>query len=278
MKGAFSLILAFVVGVVAAAAAADRPADLTRGLGDRSFTEREAATAGLVRLGDVALPALKAAARSDNPEVAWRAAEAIRMIRHRVTPALRRHVGDAFASYDALSWTARERLAMDLAAVGGKSAVPTLAALLTDDPSKAVKRAAAIGLLRMGPEGLLAIERSGAKFLGLPAESAAIRIQIGNGFLEEGKYQRALVEYKRALDVAPKSTTAWYNLACAYSRLERGDEAVEALAKSIECGYDELDWIKKDPDLDNIREHKGYIKIVQALEKKHAGKPGPPPE
>jgi HEAT repeat protein len=269
------LLISALVAVAAPAAAADGPADLVRGLGDRSFAEREAAMAGLVRLGDTAIPVLKGAARSDKPEVAWRAAQAIRMIRHRVTPPLHRSVGDAFAGYEALRWTARERLTMDLAAVGGKASVPALAALLTDDSSKAVKRAAAIGLLRMGPEGLLAVERSGAKFLGLPVESAAIRIQIGNGFLEEGKYERAAVEYKRALDVAPKNTIAWYNLACAWARLKRGDEAVNALAKSIECGYNELDWIKKDPDLDNIRTHKGYIKIIEALEKKAAEKPGP---
>jgi tetratricopeptide (TPR) repeat protein len=279
MRAAWFSWIACFLALATQAGAAEPVGDMVKRLGARSFREREAATADLVGLGKAALPALEQAAESDDPEVAWRASEAARMIRYGVTPALRREIGDAFHRYEAKAWTDRERLTMDIAAVGDRLAMPALVVLLTDDPSVAVKRAATMGLLRMGPEGLSAIERSGAKFLGLPAESADLRVQIGNGFLEEGKYERAVAEYKRALDAAPKHMIAWYNLACAYSRLKQGDEAVAALAKSIEFGYEELDWMLKDPDLDNIREHPGYQALIRALEKKRRGRPpdGVPP-
>jgi len=249
---------------------------LVRQLGDDSFVKREAAFRALVDAGDPALPALNKAAESADAEVRWRAETAARMIRRRVSPRLARKIGDAFADYARKKWFERERLVMDVAAVGEKAALPALERLLAEDKSRRVKRAAVMGLLRLGPEGLLAIERSGAKLPGLPRDSASLRIQIGNGFLEEGKYERALKEYRKAIQTAPTNSTAWYNLACALSRLKRIKLAVDALKKAIEVGFDDIDWLEKDPDLDNLRDDQRYQTFVEDLRK--TVKPKGPPE
>jgi len=267
------LACAFCHGALLAGESVDA---LVRQLGDDSFARREAAFRALVDVGDNALPALNKAARSPDPEVRWRAETAARMIRRRVSPQLARKIGDAFADYARKKWFERERLVMDVAAVGNKAALPALERLLREDKSRCVKRAAAMGLLRLGPEGLLAIERSGAKLPGLPRDSASLRIQIGNGFLEEGKYERALQEYRKAIKAAPTNSTAWYNLACALSRLKRIREAVDALKKAVEVGFDDIDWLKKDPDLDNLRDDPRYRAFVKSLKK--TTKPEKPPE
>jgi tetratricopeptide (TPR) repeat protein len=270
-------LLLLSTGVLLAAAPAARSADaaLLQRLADPSFAERESALATLVEMGDRARPLLDRAAASKNPEVRWRAQAAQRRVRWRVSPALHRRIGDAFAGFENRPWHEQERIVMDVATIGGRDAIPTLARVLEVAEARAAKRAAAVGLLRMGPEGLLALERSGAKFLGLPADSPALRIEIGNGFLEEEKYERALLEYRKAIRLAPKNVIAWYNLACALSRLKRLDEAAEALAKSIEFGYDELAWIKKDPDLDSLRDHATYRDLIRALEEKARRKDAP---
>ena len=266
---------AFAIAMLLACAAAPGPAQaaespeaLVRQLGDNSFKTREAASHALVKLGERALPALREAAKDAEPEVRWRAEAAARMIRWAVTPDLADKIGDAFAGFEEKKWFERERLVADIAAVGGKTALPALARILTREKSDAVKRAAARAMLRMGPEGLLALERSGVTLPGLAPDDPNLRIEIGNGFLEEGQYERAAGEYRRAIKLAPKNALAWYNLACALALSEKIEEALAALRKAVEFGFDDIDWLKKDTDLDNLRGHKLYKELIRDLEKK----------
>ena len=53
---------------------------LVKQLGDDDFQKREDAMEELVRIGDAAVEALKKAAKSEDPEVAWRAKEALNRI------------------------------------------------------------------------------------------------------------------------------------------------------------------------------------------------------
>ncbi len=261
------LLLVFLL-LSAPATAAESPDAIVRRLADDSFAARETAMNDLAALGGAALPALERALSSADPEVRWRAETAMAMIRRGISPELRAQIGDAIAAFEIRPWFERERLAMDIAAVGGTAAVAALARVLSDDKSEAVRRAAALGLLRLGPEGLLALDQCRAKFTGVPPDSAALRIQIGNGFLEEGKCERALAEYRRAIQVDPENQIAWYNIACALSRLQRTEEAIDALRKAIQFGYDDVEWMKRDTDLDHIRETNGYAELVRELEKK----------
>jgi len=250
---------------------AETPDALARELGDSSFETREAAHRSLVKLGSRALPALRKAAESPDPEIRRRAQSAIRMIRWNVTPELARKIGDVFAGYESRKWFERERLVMDVAAVGGRGALPCLERVLKTEKSRPARRAAAMGLLRLGADGLLALERAGGKLLDLPRDDPALRIEIGNAFLEEGRYQRAADEYRKGLKLAPKNATLWYNLACACSRLKKHEAAAKALRKALECGFNDIDWLKRDPDLESLRRNKLYKKLLDHIESKRAG-------
>jgi len=59
---------------------------LVKQLGDEDFEKREQAMEELVRIGRPALKALKKAAASDDPEVAWRAREALKRILKKAQP------------------------------------------------------------------------------------------------------------------------------------------------------------------------------------------------
>jgi len=67
------------------------------------------------------------------------------------------------------------------------------------------------------------------------------------------------------LTIKPDNIVAWYNLACAESLMHNTDAAVEALGKSVEFGYMNVDHMEKDSDLNNIRSNEGYINIVKKL-------------
>ena len=67
-------------------------------------------------------------------------------------------------------------------------------------------------------------------------------------------------EYVKALDVLqkirqlqPGNPEVYYNIACIYAKQSIPDEAIAWLKQSIEKGFHSWDLIKKDPDLDNIR-------------------------
>ena len=263
-----TVTLAMLLAGGGGARAADDATALVDALGAPSFDARETAQRALVQLGDGALPALEKAATSPDPEVRWRAAVAVRMIRWAVTPELAAQIGDLLDEFDTAAWSDRERTVQDVAAVGGPAALPFLARVLERETNDRVRRAAALELVGLGPEGLLAIEESGADILGLPKDDPYLHVLIGNGFLEDGQYERAAAEYGKALELAPESQLAWYNLACALSRLERVPEAVAALRKAIEHGYDEPAWMRSDPDLDNLREDPAFGRLVEDLEQR----------
>ncbi len=61
--------------------------------------------------------------------------------------------------------------------------------------------------------------------------------------------------------------SAHYNLACALSLAGRKDEAVESLKKAVGLGYRDAEWIKRDRDLDPIREEAGYKDLLLQLER-----------
>ena len=60
----------------------------------------------------------------------------------------------------------------------------------------------------------------------------------------------------------------WYDKACLYAKMGRGDEAVEALCTSLEKGYRSFPHIEHDDDVDSIRERDDFkALIVQYKEK-----------
>merc|ERR1719223_1051787 len=61
---------------------------------------------------------------------------------------------------------------------------------------------------------------------------------------------------------------AHYNIACAYSKLDRIPDAVVSLGKAIDYGFNNLDTMKADPDLRSIQGSPEF----QVLMKKHETK------
>ncbi len=89
--------------------------------------------------------------------------------------------------------------------------------------------------------------------------------------LQKKEWEEAIDTYKKILEINPEDSNALYNSACAYSLLGRKAEAVAHLRKAVEAGFIDFAHIKRDPDLDNIREEDGYKKLFAEKEKLLAG-------
>ena len=80
---------------------------------------------------------------------------------------------------------------------------------------------------------------------------------------EVGRTEEAKLEGEKALKYNPKDPIMMYYGACLYSRLLEKQQAVGLLKKAVENGYGNFEWIKRDPDFENIRKEPGYLELVK---------------
>lgn len=262
------LLPLLLLPALAPAAEAELPADppsLVPRLGDPSCATRDQALEALVALGEKAVPALQKAADSTDPEVRWRARTALRRIHWQIGPKLAQRIGDLMHDFENRPIGQREMICRDLAIVGLSDSVPTLKRILAADPSNAVRQAAARALVLLGDEGIAALLEAGVKTDGLNPYTVAVRIHLGNSYLERSEYDKALEQYKKAIELEPKNSIVLYNLACTYSRMKKLEEALDALERAVQCGYRDVGWMEKDADLDNLRDETRYKALVRRL-------------
>jgi serine/threonine protein kinase/tetratricopeptide (TPR) repeat protein len=78
-----------------------------------------------------------------------------------------------------------------------------------------------------------------------------------------GRIEEAKTEGEKALDLSPDDPIMMYYGACLYTRFKENKYAVELLAKAIKNGYQNYEWIKRDPDFDGIRNESSYIELMK---------------
>ena len=76
---------------------------------------------------------------------------------------------------------------------------------------------------------------------------------LGDAYTCKGFYKEGLEIDKKLAKLKPKDPTVYYNLACSFSLLEKTEQALEILEKAILLGYEDIDYILADPDLENAR-------------------------
>jgi serine/threonine protein kinase/Flp pilus assembly protein TadD len=76
------------------------------------------------------------------------------------------------------------------------------------------------------------------------------------------RVEEAKQEAVKALELSPGDSLMMYNAACFYARIGERKIAVDSLRNSIAAGLEDYEWIKRDPDLENIREEPGYIELT----------------
>jgi len=68
-----------------------------------------------------------------------------------------------------------------------------------------------------------------------------------------GKFSEAIVYFKKGVELAPDIPENYYNVACMYSRLNEIDLALKWLRQALDKGYNKLEKLEYDEDLDNVR-------------------------
>jgi len=78
-----------------------------------------------------------------------------------------------------------------------------------------------------------------------------------------GKKNEAKIEATKALDLDAADPLMQYNAACFYARIGEKRLAIKSLKIAVNTGYEYYEWIKRDPDLDSIRNETEYIELMR---------------
>ncbi len=80
-------------------------------------------------------------------------------------------------------------------------------------------------------------------------EDARARVLLGNYYAERGREDDALRELNLAITLRANEASILYNAACVYCSLKRKPEALDALRKAWEAGFQDAVWARRDPDI-----------------------------
>jgi tetratricopeptide (TPR) repeat protein len=69
----------------------------------------------------------------------------------------------------------------------------------------------------------------------------------------KGQDDKVIDYLMKELNISPEKPEIYYNLACTYSRQNKLRESRKFLDKAIGKGFNDWDLLKKDHDLDNLR-------------------------
>ncbi|MCK4909487.1 MAG: ChaN family lipoprotein [Planctomycetes bacterium] len=83
--------------------------------------------------------------------------------------------------------------------------------------------------------------------------------------LQSKQFDAAISSLEKIVRLEPKSSMAYYNMACVYSLQKETDQAIKSLRQAIDLDYIDADHIKTDSDLDNIRTDKRFLSLIKKI-------------
>jgi serine/threonine protein kinase/Tfp pilus assembly protein PilF len=101
------------------------------------------------------------------------------------------------------------------------------------------------------------------RYLEQNPDDGRARIFYATILISLGKLEEAKKETKMALELSPNDNVMMYNAVCKYAKIGDKALAIDTLKKIIASGFEHYAWIKRDPDLENIRNEHEYIELMK---------------
>jgi len=101
------------------------------------------------------------------------------------------------------------------------------------------------------------------RFLSQHPDDARARIYYAIALARYGRADEAKQEAARASEMSPDDPLMLYNVACFYGVIGEKLAAIETLKRAITAGFQYYDWIKRDGDLESIRNEPEYMEMMK---------------
>jgi tetratricopeptide (TPR) repeat protein len=88
---------------------------------------------------------------------------------------------------------------------------------------------------------------------------------LGGLYTKTGRITDGLKMDRKLVRLEPANPTAHYNLACSLALCKKRPDALRSLRKAIALGYDDLDWMQQDPDLEALKGNPDFQKLLRQL-------------
>jgi tetratricopeptide (TPR) repeat protein len=89
---------------------------------------------------------------------------------------------------------------------------------------------------------------------------------LGGLYTKQGRIADGLKMDRKLVRLQPENSTAYYNLACSLALSGRRVGALQALRRAILLGYDDYDWMHKDPDLVSLHKQPAFRKLLAKVQ------------
>jgi tetratricopeptide (TPR) repeat protein len=101
----------------------------------------------------------------------------------------------------------------------------------------------------------------------IPRDADAVKALFDRGIAqhEQKKFDESVVVFKKIYYRFPDTeigVISAYNVACGYALMGRKEEALDWLELCVRQGYEDFDHMRKDADLNSLREEKRYKKLL----------------
>jgi len=104
-------------------------------------------------------------------------------------------------------------------------------------------------------EGILRRNRDYTEVVGL----------LGALYTRVGRITDGLKMDRRLVRLEPDNPTAHYNLACSLALCKKRPAAIQSLRKAVSLGYDDVDWMLQDPDLEILKTDPEFLNLLGQL-------------
>jgi len=101
------------------------------------------------------------------------------------------------------------------------------------------------------------------KYLEQNPDDSRARVFYAQVLMSNNKIDQAKKETTTALELSPNDSILLYNAACVYSLINEKKLAIQTLQNAVAGGFEHYDWIKRDPDLNNLRNEPEYIELMK---------------
>ena len=101
------------------------------------------------------------------------------------------------------------------------------------------------------------------RYLARHPDDARAHMFFASNLAQTGQREEGKVEAAKALELSPGDPVMMYNAACFYAVMGEKHLAMESLRNSIAAGNENYEWMKRDPDLDSIRNEPEYLELVK---------------